>query len=374
MKASLNYGDLSIYFMKAAIFIMTLLVIGLLIGYYVFASKVTVSPKVPVITASLYAELFKDASVEANIPVAITAMGSVEAARQVLLNPGYYGIYASIDPYVLTSILYPNHDASWYIAIAGDEMVIAYSPKLPEPLMGKVKNLTAEETAALETGNYQLAVNLTVKFLNLMFSNYTISLARRYGAYVIGTSNPNTDPEGYRALMVLQLAGIASGIGVDYYVNLLNELNSTREVYEVLAGSELLGPLQLGKVLFDIAIYKSSAEAANLSYFPLPPMINLGDPNYSNLYSEASVTIIINGKPLIIKGAPIQLAVTVPSQYRHKGEAVKLILFLISHSGHELMRRLGIVPIKPAIIYGNLTQVPAQLRLLVNSSEVVYGG
>ncbi len=363
-------------FMKATIVIIVALTLitGLLTGYYVLVGRGDANPRIPVITASLYAELFKEAGVGAGVPVAITAMGSVEAARQVLLNPGYYGIYASIDPYILTSILYPSHDASWYIAIAGDEIVIAYSPKLPEPLMGEVKNLTAEEAAALKTGNYQLAVNITVKFLNLMSSNYTISLARRYGAYVIGASNPNTDPEGYRALMVLQLAGIASGIGVGYYVNLFNELNRTGEVYEVLAGSELLGPLQLGKVLFDIAIYKSSAEVANLPYFPLLPMINLGDPSYSNLYSEASVTIIVNGKPLVIRGAPIQLAVTIPNQYRYKDEAVKLILFLISHRGRELMRGLGITPIKPAIIYGNLTQVPTQLRLLVNSSEVVYNG
>ena len=358
------------------IVILLLIILGLSVGIYSILNhaKSQGQARLPVICASLYAELFNESGTEAGIPVAVTGMGSVQAARQVLLNPRYYAIYASIDPYILTSILYPAHDASWYIAIAGDEMVIAYSPKLPRPLLYEVRNLTIEEEKALNESNYSLAINITMKFIKLMFSNKVINLAESQGAYLIGTSNPNTDPEGYRALMVFQLIGMYSGNGKYYYIDLLNELNKSNKVYEVLAGSQLIGLLQLGDVWFDIAIYKSSAETANLPYFPLPPLVNLGDPRYSNVYSNASVTITVNGKPYLIKGAPIQLALTIPSKYPHKDEAAKLILFLISHRGRELMKMLSITPLKPAILYGNLTQVPKELRLLLNSSEVVYGG
>lgn len=359
------------------------LIIGLVVGYptgYLThtAPTTAISKTQPgylsVITASLYADLFKDAGQQLGITTAVTGMGSVQAARQVIINPTGYSIYASIDPYILTSLLYPSNITNWYIAIAGDQMVIAYSPNMPQQLLNEVNELTNEEKEALAAGNYTEAMVITREFLNLVFSNDTAALAHQYGAYVIGTSNPNTDPEGYRALMVLQLTGLYWDLGKDYYVNLFNELNSTGNVYEVLAGSQLFGPVQSGKVWFDIAIYKSSASSAGLPYFPLPPMVNLGNPEYAGFYSNASVTIVVGGQSLVVKGAPIQLALTIPNDAPNKLLAEELIVYLISPQGHELMEKLGIHPLTPAILYGNLTNVPPLIRALVNSTLLEYGG
>ncbi|GAB6946558.1 hypothetical protein JCM16161A_06880 [Vulcanisaeta sp. JCM 16161] len=117
------------------------LAIGLLIGYSIpsiqHAHQVTKSTPqtLSIITASLYAQLFREAGKELGINVVVTGMGSVQAARQVILNPSGYSIYASIDPYILTSLLYPSNITSWYIAVASDQMVIAYSPNMPKPLL-----------------------------------------------------------------------------------------------------------------------------------------------------------------------------------------------------------------------------------------------
>ncbi|MFB6471105.1 MAG: substrate-binding domain-containing protein, partial [Vulcanisaeta sp. AZ3] len=287
--------------MKASIIgsVIISLIIGLIIGYSI---SIVIHPThamgkeqqtLSVITASLYAKLFKEAGNELGITTAVTGMGSVQAARQVILNPSGYSIYASIDPYILTSLLYPNNITSWYIAIAGDQMVIAYSQNLPKPLLNVVTNLTNAEKKALNAGNYTEAMEITKEFLNLIFSNGTVQLAHKYGAYAIGTSNPNTDPEGYRALMVLQLTGLYWNLGKNYYVDMFNWANDTGNVYEVLAGSELFGPVESGKVWFDIAIYKSSAISAGLPYFPLPPQVNLGNPQYSSFYGESSVVIVV---------------------------------------------------------------------------------
>ncbi len=357
------------------------LIIGLLIGYSIPSiqhaqqvTKSTTPQTLSIITASLYAQLFREAGKELGINVVVTGMGSVQAARQVILNPSGYSIYASIDPYILTSLLYPSNITSWYIAIAKDQMVIAYSPNMPKPLLNVVNNLTETEKRALSEGNYTEAMVITREFLNLIFSNATFNLAHEYGAYAVGTSNPNTDPEGYRALMVLQLTGIYWGLGRNYYTDLFNYANSTGNVYEVLAGSELFGPLETGKVWFDIAIYKSSAESAGLPYFPLPPQVNLGDPAYSNYYSEAYVTIVVNGQSLVVRGAPIQLALTIPDQAPNKVLAEELIIYLITPSGQELMRSLGITPLTPAIFYGNVSGAPPLIRILVNSPLLKYGG
>ncbi len=362
--------------------VMVSLMIGLLIGYSIptiqHAQQVT-KPTAPqtlsVITASLYAQLFREAGKELGINVVVTGMGSVQAARQVILNPSGYSIYASIDPYILTSLLYPSNITSWYIAIASDQMVIAYSPDMPKPLLDIVSNLTATEKRALSEGNYTEAMMITREFLNLVFSNETFNLAREYGTYAVGTSNPNTDPEGYRALMVLQLTGIYWGLGRNYYIDLFNYANSTDNVYEVLAGSELFGPpLETGKVWFDIAIYKSSAESTGLPYFPLPPQVNLSDPAYSKYYSEAYVTIVVNGQSLVVRGAPIQLALTIPNQAPNEALAEELIIYLMTPGGQELMRSLGIRPLTPAIFYGNTSAAPPLIRILVNSSLLEYGG
>ncbi|GAB6944529.1 substrate-binding domain-containing protein [Vulcanisaeta sp. JCM 14467] len=356
------------------------LLVGLSIGYsipqlyHAPKAKSTTPQTLSVITASLYAQLFRDAGKELGINVAVTGMGSVQAARQVILNPSGYSIYASIDPYILTSLLYPSNITSWYIAIASDQMVIAYSPDMPKPLLNIVNNLTRAEEEALSEGNYTEAMIITREFLNLIFSNSTFEMAHEYGAYAIGISNPNTDPEGYRALMVLQLTGIYWGLGRNYYVDLFNYANNTGNVYEVLAGSELFGPVETGKVWFDIAIYRSSAESTGLPYFPLPPQVNLGDPAYANYYSQASVTIVVNGQSLVVKGAPIQLALTIPNQAPNKMLAEELIIYLLTPGGHRLMRELGIEPLTPALFYGNASAAPLLIRILVNSSLLEYGG
>ncbi len=177
------------------------LLVGLLIGYSIPSIHQSQAPKavtqqaLNVITASLYAQLFREAGKELGINVVVTGMGSVQAARQVILNPSGYSIYASIDPYILTSLLYPSNITSWYIAIAGDQMVIAYSPNMPKSLLNTVNNLTMAEEEALRDGNYTEAMIITREFLDLIFSNETLDLARDYGAYAIGMSNPNTDPE-----------------------------------------------------------------------------------------------------------------------------------------------------------------------------------
>jgi len=106
---------------------MVSLIVGFLIGYLMTMAiickvqEVKTAPKtVSIITASLYANLFREAGKELGINVAVTGMGSVQAAHQVLLNPSGYSIYASIDPYIITSLLYPSNITSWYIAIASD--------------------------------------------------------------------------------------------------------------------------------------------------------------------------------------------------------------------------------------------------------------
>ncbi len=87
------------------------------------------------------------------------------------------------------------------------------------------------------------------------------------------------------------------------------------------------------------------------------------------------MTIIVNGQSLVVKGAPIQLALTIPNQAPNKVLAEELIIYLLTPSGHELMKELSIKPLTPALFYGNVSAAPPPLiRILVNSSLLEYGG
>jgi molybdate/tungstate transport system substrate-binding protein len=102
--------------------------------------------------------------------------------------------------------------------------------------------------------------------------------------------------------------------------------------------------------------------------------VNLGNPQYSSFYGESSVVIVVGGQSLTVRGAPIQLAITIPKQAPNKALAEELILFLITPRGQALMRSLGIQPLVPAIFYGNISAAPLMIRVLVNSSLLMYGG
>ncbi len=100
------------------------------ISYYAgYSSASRQQPQLDTVAASLYAPFLKSAISEAGITGSVTAMGSVAAAQRVILSPDQYSLFLSIDPAVIEDLLYPENISSWYIAIAGDQMVIGVSPQ-----------------------------------------------------------------------------------------------------------------------------------------------------------------------------------------------------------------------------------------------------
>ncbi len=184
----------------------------------------------------------------------------------------------------------------------------------------------------------------------------------------VGTSNPNTDPEGYRALMMLQLSGIWIMGNSSYYTSELSYANSTGRLYEVTAGSDLFAYLESGTISFDIALYRSSAIEQHIPYIILPSAVNLGNSSYSGFYAKSSVTIVSDGQSVTLHGAPIYLCFTIPNGAVDKLQGAQLALFLISPQGRELMKSYNIEPLERPIISGNISSVPAPLSYYINST------
>lgn len=337
--------------------------LGLPTGYYYgAASAIQAQNGVSVIAASLYAPYLSSVLNATGERGSVTAMGSVAAARQVILAPRQYAIFLSVDPAVIDDILVPAGQASWYIAVAGDQMVIGVSRL--SPAFGEIKELNQSLYAAILSENVTAEKIYLAKILTLILS----------GNYAVGTSNPNTDPEGYRALMMLELAGLWIYGNSSIYLSRLSQLNSSGMLYEVPQGSALFSYLDVGKASFDIALYLSSARAEGIPYVVLPYQVNLGSGNFSSFYSQASVTIFVQGKEVTLHGAPIYICFTIPNGYRNKALAASIAVYMISPGGLEALKRYGAEPLSRPMLYGNESAVPYPLSALINTSVLGYGG
>jgi len=336
-----------------AVIVIALIVTLSGISYYAGSSSAQrPQPQLETIAASLYAPFLKSAIYEAGITGSVTAMGSVAAAQRIILSPDQYSLFLSIDPAVIEDLLYPENISSWYIAIAGDQMVIGVSPQ------------ESQYVSSLNQSLYRAEISNNLALEKMYLSQLLqVVLSGR-----VGTSNPNTDPEGYRALMMLQLAGIWIMGNSSYYTSELSYANSTGRLYEVTAGSDLFAYLESGTISFDIALYRSSAIQQHIPYIILPSAVNLGNSSYSGFYAKSSVTIVSNGHKVTLHGAPIYLCFTIPNSAADKLQGAQLALFLISPEGRELMKSYNIEPLERPIIYGNISSVPAPLSYYINST------
>jgi len=274
---------------------------------------------------------------ETGVKVLLKLSGSVDIVRQVSQLGLRCDVVAVADYRLIPLFLYPNL-TSWYIVFAGNEMVIAWR--------GHGGSL-AEALKAIESGR----------------ASY-------------GTSDPNRDPCGYRAVGALALYSL-------YYndTRLLESLIASipGARYEVRGGIlhiyipasftprgglvvrpksvELLSLLESGEIDYAI-LYKSEAVEHNLTYAPLPPRANLGDPGLADAYGRVVVHILA-GTPQekAIAMAPIAYGLTVPSNARDPGDAVEFVRYVLTH-GREVFESHGFIFYTHPRGYGRL---PGQL-------------
>ncbi len=164
--------------------------------------------------------------------------------------------------------------------------------------------------------------------------------------FIIGHSDPELDPCGYRSLMVMQLAE-------KYY----NEKGFYQKMRKKIGDKwirpksvELLALLETGEM--DAAFeYSSVALQHKLPFVSLPQKINLSSPEYEDFYKTAKVELTKkSGKKVIIHGKSIVYGITVLKKAPNKKEAEKFVEFLISREGRELLKKAYQNPLVPAIL------------------------
>jgi molybdate/tungstate transport system substrate-binding protein len=243
--------------------------------------------------------------------------GSVEAARKLTdlgKTPDVLGV---ADYGVIAKLLIPQH-AGWYLTFARNSMVLIYSDQ----------SVGAKEITPRNWWEVLLRPDVRA-----------------------GHSDPALDPNGYRTLMVFQLAekfyhrpGLAAQ---------LERASPPR--YMRPKEADLTALVQAGELDYSWS-YASIARTAGLKYVQLPREIDLSDPNLAVSYAQASVRIpggSRGGKDSVeFRGEPIVYALTIPTHAPHPLVAEAFVRFILSPAGQAIIKQNGFTLLDGPMVSG----------------------
>lgn len=263
------------------------------------------------------------------------ASGSQQAARKVTDLKKPCDIMVSADYKVIDKLLIPDF-ADWNIRFASNQLVLCYTEK-------------SKHANALNKDNwYEILQKKDV---------------------VWGHSDPNLDPCGYRALMVIQLAE-------KYYrkPGLYDAILSNRPKENIRPKSvELVSLLQTGNMDYAWE-YLSVAVQHGLKYLVLPEEINLGNYKFDDYYGQAAVQVTGKqpGTFMQIKGDSCTYGVTLIKNAPNKEAAVAFLKYMLAPDGGlKILKDMGQPPFIPSRIPNPAMKekLPADLRPLVEVKE-----
>ncbi len=241
----------------------------------------------------------------------------------------------------------------WAIAFAADQIGIAYT---------STSTTTSAAMAVLSAYNAATSTNTTSAWYDF-FNNLTS------GQIKVGMSNPNDDPAGFRAWMVLQLAGIAYNGGLSGQQYFVNRMISNHGNVTAASAAALVPALETGQINF-LFIYKSDIASEGLNLIQLRGGVNLGVPSYNSFYSQA--TYMTSGG--LEKGAAIVLWLTVPKDSTDTANSVNFVVYTIKNY-QTTLRSFGLASIVPVQLYNTTGyEVPAPIVSLLNNGTLVDQG
>lgn len=240
-----------------------------------------------------------------NVAIAQESAGSLESARKLTELGKIPDIIALADAEVFPRYLMPDF-VDQYTLFAHNRMVVAYTSR----------SKYAEEMNS---------------------ARWTEILTR--SDVEVGRSDPELDPNGYRTMMVWQLAERASG-----QTGLAQRLAAQAPARNVRPKeADLVGLLQAGE--FDyIWSYESLAQATDLRYVLLGDSVDLSNVEHSAFYALASVSVrgATQGSRVEFTGEPIVYAFAVPRNAPNAALAQRFATFLVSEEGKTILRREGL--------------------------------
>jgi molybdate/tungstate transport system substrate-binding protein len=227
--------------------------------------------------------------------------GSLETARKLTELGKIPDVIALADVEIFPQLLVPAH-ADWYARFARNRMVIAYTDR-------------SRHASEVSTGNWWRVLQRP--------------------DVEVGRADPDLDPNGYRTLLVLQLA--ERQYGQPGLAARLLARSPPRNVRP--KETDLVGLLEAGELDF-IWSYESMAQAAELRYVQLPATIDLSDPSRAAEYAHASVRVVgrTPGDSIEFRGEPIVYGLSIPRGAPHPALAGRFVAWLLSDDGRRVLR------------------------------------
>ncbi|MFO7574512.1 MAG: tungstate ABC transporter substrate-binding protein WtpA [Bacteroidales bacterium] len=257
------------------------------------------------------------------------AAGSLVSARKITELRKPCDIMASADYVIIDELLIPEF-ADWNLGFATNEIVIAY----------KNSSRFSDETDSLNW--YEILLRKDVFF---------------------GRSDPDSDPCGYRTLMMLQLAEKYYGIpGLkESFENKDRSFIRPKEI-------DLTAMLEAGAIDY-VFQYRSVAVQHGLDFIELPAEINLGDTDFSENYNSVYQEVIGSrpGETLTMKGDFIMYGITILRDAPNSEEAERFLAFIAGSRGRDILRETGQNPISPPLITGR-KPLPSSVINAINSN------
>jgi molybdate/tungstate transport system substrate-binding protein len=234
-------------------------------------------------------------------------------------------VIASADYTVIDILLIPEH-ADWNIKFASNEIVIAFRED--------------SRRASRIDGN-----------------NWCDILLEK--DVVFGRSDPNTDPCGYRAVLV-------TGLAEKFYdkPGVSSRMLTKDRRYIRPKEVDLLALLEAGELDY-IFIYRSVAEQHRLRYVVLPDEINLKKPGFARYYRSASVQLTGKkpGTSVTKVGEPIVYGVTIPRNAPNRELALAFLAFLLdADKGQAILEQNGQTSVVPSPT-NTFDKLPEYLRI-----------
>lgn len=253
------------------------------------------------------ADAFKKENPEMQIN--LESSGSVDAARKISDLHKSCDIIAVADYLVIDNLLIPEY-TKWQFGFASNEMVIAYNDQSKEA--GKIDSLNWYDLLQHED-------------------------------LIIGRSDPNADPCGYRTIFMFKLAEkIQQKPGLaDLLANKKNTVIRPKEV-------DLLSLLHSNNLDY-LFIYRSVAIQHGLKYIELPAQLNLSDPELEELYKDVSVTVKGKqpGEQTEIPGSTILYSFSIPENAENHHGAKAFIRFLLDpEKGGKILEKNGMTVVR----------------------------
>lgn len=246
-----------------------------------------------------------------NVKIVREIAGSRECARKITDLAKPCDVMASADYAVIDTLLIPEH-ADWNVRFAGNEMVVAFR-----------ENSRGSDRINRDNW-YEILLRDDVTF---------------------GRSDPNLDPAGYRAVLIVMLAE-------KFYKKpgLTGKLLAKDKKYIHPMSAELLALLEVGELDY-IFTYRSVAEQYKLKFLTLPVEINFKKPELADYYSQASIRLTGGTKGTFITraGEPIVYGVTIPKNAPNPELALAFLAFLLDKDkGGAILERNGQSSVVPS--------------------------